>query len=469
MLRDVNINLLDGGVGAGEAAGIGLHMKIGVSPIESATPIIISADMNVKKIKEKLGNSPLADSCMDSISAGSRLIYCLPVKASTDGTISDITKTGTGKGIVTTSGKPNNSYDIKCIITGSGGLNKASMKYSINGGSSYSEELTLPVGGVVELDETGVTLTFKDDADTENSFIKDDVISLSTTSPQMTNQDVLTAVESLKYSPIEFEYIHIVGESEKALWAALAIEGEKYFSTYYKPLYFVVEARNIDSGESLDVYANSLIDEAKGLNSKFLQVVSARVEISRMDGTVRDINGAAIVCGLYSKSGVQESIGKTRSYPINALKLLPEGIENWVSALDDARFLTFREYVGIEGKYVTNARMMAQAGSDYRYAERVRVSNKLARATRRESLLQLQDEIDMSDLSGSLEAIKSFIQVPLDEMVKKKEISSGKIVIPTGQDILANEKLDLKIIYIPVGHIREMEIDMGMANPFTSN
>lgn len=55
---------------------------------------------------------------------------------------------------------------------------------------------------------------------------------------------------------------------------------------------------------------------------------------------------------------------------------MPEGIEDHISELDDAGYLTWRKYYGIDGCYVNNARVLCREGSDYRYAEHVRVLNK---------------------------------------------------------------------------------------------
>lgn len=470
MLRDVKTTIADGGLGIGGYKGEGVHAKIGVSPTESNEVIRIYGSMNAKKIKEKLGLSPLADACMDSIENGSNLIYCLPVKASIDGTIGQIKKAGTGKGNCTTEGKPNNDYDIVVKFTGQGGFNQAIFKYSIDGGYNYSDETTLPLNGEFEIPSTGIKLKFTEDSTEKNtSFLVDDIYSLKTEAPQMTNQDVLNALEKLRSSNLVFEYVHVVGESTKALWAALVVEADRFFKDYHKPLFFVLESRNINENEGFDEYTQYLVNERKGLTSYYIQVVSARSMYTRMDGTTKDINNAGIVCGLYSRAKVQQSIGETKVFNIpenKMLKLLPEGIESYIGVLDDAKYLTFRKYEGLENFYVTNARMMAADNSDYQYAERVRVMNKIVRETRKEALLQLQGEVDMSDPEGSLEAIAKFIETPLDNMARDKEISAARILIPEGQDILSTEKLRIIIRYVPIGHIREIEIDLGMENPF---
>ena len=472
MLRDVNTTITDGGLGVDTAKGEGIHFKIGVSPVVSSVPIIITGSMDAKKIKEKLGLSPLADACMDSVGNGSNMIYCLPVKATVEGTVGAVTKVGTGLGQCTVEGKPNNAHEIIVRFTGAGGFNQAVLRYSVDGGYSFSEEVTLAVNGELDIPSTGLKFKFTENVGAPgDSFKIGDSYTVKTESPQMTNQDVLEAIDKLRTSSYSFEYVHIVGESTKALWAAVSTEAERFVNLYKKPLFFVLEARNITEGESLDEYAQYIVEERRGLQNYDIQIVTARSLYTRMDGTIKDVNNAGIVCGLYSKASVQQSIGEVKSFSIpenKMLELLPKGIEDYIGLFDETKYLTFRKYEGIEGFYVTNARMMCPDGSDYRYAENVRVKNKMIRETRKQALQELQSDIDMTDVQGSLETIAKFIQTPLDTMARKKEISSARIVVPEGQDILATEKLNVIIRFIPIGHVREIEIDLGMENPFRS-
>ena len=108
---------------------------------------------------------------------------------------------------------------------------------------------------------------------------------------------------------------------------------------------------------------------------------------------------------------------------------------------------------------------MSPEGSDYRYAEDVRVKNKIIRKTRLEALKQLQSEVDLSDIDGDLKAKAQFIQAPLENMVETGEISAVQVDVPGGQDILKTETLELVIRYVPRGTIREIVIDLGVNNP----
>ena len=98
MFGDVNITVQDGGLGLA-SSGEGVHVKIGASPA-GPDPVIIRGGMTAARIKELLGLSPLADAAMLSAENGAGKIICLPVAASTAGTVGAVTKddAATGSG-----------------------------------------------------------------------------------------------------------------------------------------------------------------------------------------------------------------------------------------------------------------------------------------------------------------------------------------------------------------------------------
>ena len=138
MLRDVKHTVTDGLLGFATATGDGKSLKIGVSPIVSDTPIIITGDMDAAKIKARLGLSPLADAVMSSVQFGASRIYCLPVSATTAGKLGSVSKDGDGGGSVTVDGSPTNAFSVVVKITAQGGLNSAAFICSIDGGNTRS-------------------------------------------------------------------------------------------------------------------------------------------------------------------------------------------------------------------------------------------------------------------------------------------------------------------------------------------
>ena len=160
MLRDVKHHITDKNLGFATATGDGKHLKIGVSPVVSDTPIIITGAMDAAQIKSRLGLSPLADAVMDSVQFGANRIYCVPVSATTAGTLGEVKRKGDGGGSVAVDGSPINAFSVVIRITAQGGLNSAAFIASVDGGSSFTDEVTVPVTGEYELEGTGIKVKF---------------------------------------------------------------------------------------------------------------------------------------------------------------------------------------------------------------------------------------------------------------------------------------------------------------------
>lgn len=472
MYGDVNVVINDGNLGRGTNTGTGIHVKIGISNVDSSGPILITGNMNVKKIKEKLGDTPLADACMDAVEWGAASIYNIPVKAGIPGEIGEVTQDKAGNGSIEVKGSPNNAYDIVVEVIDSGGCNEGSVRYSLDGGTTYTEEETIPLNGEIDLADTGLVVKFAD-AEDGNSFCEGDKITFSTTSPAMNNQDVIQAVEGLINSNLAFEFIHIVGTSAWALWASLATLANDFLGKYKRPLFFICEARPKGAIEGLEEYVNAMIQASRAINSMYIQVVCSHARYQRINGRVQDINSAGIVTGLYGRAKESQSIGEVKSFPISGaklLKLLPKGIEDYISVLDEARYLTIRQYAGLEDFYVTSAKMMAPDGSDYTYAEDVRVSNRLVRAVRAAALNELQSEVSPDDLEASLAGIQAALNIPIEEALRDRIISSGNVTIDIRSlNILVDECLDVNVTYVPMGHVRAMNLIFAVENPYVAS
>ena len=475
MLGDVTASVSDGLLGFATEKGTGIFVAIGVSPVKADTPITITGNMGVSKIRERLGLSPLADSVMDSVENGANRVYCIPVTATTKGTVGTITKPEESSGGLTVTGEPNNAYSVVVEFTGKGGFNAALFTYSIDGGFSKSDEITLPIAGEFELPGTGMTLKFTQGSETpEESFQIGDVFSFSTIAPQMTNGDAIASFDKLREFDELYEYVHLVGESTPAMWAAISEKQIELEEQKHKPLLVIMEAGVKEPDESIDDYALRLEAEKKKLRNRNIAIVSARSLYVRMDGTTAEINNAGIVCGLMAKTNVQQSIGRTSEASgmgiskEKMLELRPAGIKEYIDMLDDAKYITFREYDGLEGFYVTNARVMSPDGSDFRYIEDVRVVNKIVREVRKAGLPLLQEDIDVEDTQGELERRAKYMETPLDDMVRNKEISSAQITVPEGQDIIKDERMDVIVRYVSRGYIRTIHVDIGRSNVTTS-
>lgn len=469
MYGDVNV-AVDDGSSESFTTGTGVQVKIGISDKVSKTPILIKSSMKTEKVKELLGETPLADACIEAMEWGAEEIYCIPVKAAITGKIGQMEHTGTGGGTVSFSGNPNNVYDVIIEILETGNTNEGTMRHSLDGGETFSQEMTIPLSGELELPNTGIKVQMAD-AGEGNSFIAGDTYQVKTTAPAMSNEQVLSAAESLANSNIAFEMIHIVGESGRALWSAIGSLADRFLSEYKKPVLFICEARSQADGEKTSEYFSAMEAEQKGIKSIFLQVVCCQIRYMCKDGRIKDINPASIVTGLYCQAKESQSIGEVKSFKLSdskVLKLLPEGIEDMVAELDSLGYLTLRQYMGKQEYYVTSTPVFSEAGSKYRYAEDVRVLIRLIKEVRNKALEELNVEVDTENMDADIAVIEEELNIPIEDAITDGIISSGSAkIITDGINIHEDEYLNVQVSYVPKGHIREYNITFSVENPYS--
>lgn len=146
------------------------------------------------------------------------------------------------------------------------------------------------------------------------------------------------------------------------------------------------------------------------------------------------------------------------------IDMVPDGDNRIIAeTIGVENYMTFREYDGLDDIFVYHTKMMCKDGSDFRYAEDVRVKNKIIRETRKKALQFKNDDIDLEDIQGELDARAKFISVPLDRMVEDKEISSYETTVDEScyDTFLEDETMSVIIRYLSRGYIREVVIDIG--------
>lgn len=469
MLSKVELVMNDSNSGVGSGSGTGIFGKIGVSPVESTSPIVITGNMDADTIREKLGNSPLADACMDSIENGASTIYVLPVKETTHGTISKAVHAGEGKGTVEASGSPTNDFTIIVKIETGGLTNAATCSISENGGNTWNDEQTIPLSGEIQLQNTGINLTFE--ASEGNTFVAGDTYTFEATAPSANNGDIIEAAKRFKSSMVNVELIHIVGTSTPALWGSLESLGKQMETEAGKPIFFVCEQRNVDENEKTEAYVEAIAPEAKSVKGRHVCVVSQWLRYVRMDGRTQDINMAGIFTGSLASIKESSSAAFTGTggitYPEGkVVKLLPDGIEDYIQQMDEARYVFLRKYEGLEGYFVAATNMTAPATSDFANIEDVRVMYRLAREIYKRSILHQNEDFDQNAADTYYAQVQEDLNVPIDEARDRDHIiSDGRVTILTDQvNAGKDKKLPIRIQCVPRGYTRELKLQMYVVN-----
>lgn len=135
--------------------------------------------------------------------------------------------------------------------------------------------------------------------DKPSSFLVNDTFSFTTTAPTMTNGDALATIEKLRNFAEEYEFIHIVGESDLPLWLAVSEAQVQLRDTYRKPVFIVLEAARPASAQGgepalladgtgdITDWALEMEAKRKKVKNYDLQVVTAWGRLVKLDGTTQ--------------------------------------------------------------------------------------------------------------------------------------------------------------------------------------
>lgn len=465
----ISNEIKDGALGGAGASATGIFCAVGVASIPSNGMLILTDPEDAHK---KLGEGPLRDLVVSSLSVASGTCYVIALEGTVPGTVGAVKKAddAIGVGSITLTGKPRNEYDIEIIIDESGGLNEAVFHYVIDG--VPSPRITVPdTDGSFVIPGTGITAKFVPGSPTgeQKSFVVDDSFTFSCTEPEASNAEILEAVDTFLSSKYIFEWINIAGVSDAALWAALDVKaaGQEDKGRY---IYFKCQARYLKVNETVDQWVTALVGSERGLTaSTRVQVYAGWVLEADPYGAIDQRGCMNLGTGMCSRRDIHEPVDATKYGAIpGVIDLLPEGINGGhIDALDNAGYVTFCTYYGETGVYVTHGRMTAPQTSDFCLEERRRVMDFALAAVKKAQFLYINSDVEIG-ADGSLEGIDIFQAIseqPLKNMENEGKISGGMVLIDKNQNILSTGKLLTKVKIRPLGKMTWIENEFAFYNP----
>jgi hypothetical protein len=200
-----------------------------------------------------------------------------------------------------------------------------------------------------------------------------------------------------------------------------------------------------------------------------LQVCAGWIEEADANGQV-DVRGLiGTYCGSLAARKVQDGPDAVKFGGISAaVSIKPDGLnDGHIEDLKNAGYVTVRKYVGRKGIFITSGQMMSEEGSDFDLVERRRVMDKACHNLYIAQLPAVNDTVKIGK-DGSPEGLEMFLamsQQPLEIMKTNKEISEGYVLIPPGQNILADKKLRTKVRIVPLGKMSYIENEIAYKNP----
>jgi hypothetical protein len=264
------------------------------------------------KVDEALGDGPLRDLIVRALSIAKTTVYAVALEGTTPGTLSAVTpgSGNTGTGAIAVSGSPRNEYDVSVEIVSGGGLNEATFRVTVDG--LAGKRITVPdAPATYDIPGTGIKLTF---TLASGQFAEGDTFSFKSNAPAATNGEVLAAIDTILAAKLDIEWIAVAGISDAALWAALATKAEGA-AEIYQYLFFVAQARDKTSAESVDQWVTALAGTERGtVASTRLQVCAGWIEEADPSGQV-DVRGLIGTYCASSRHGTCTRAGPVRTAP----------------------------------------------------------------------------------------------------------------------------------------------------------
>lgn len=467
-LPGVKLEVKDGALGTLGNSAEGSFAAIGVSSTHGGGVKSFSDPDNLKSI----GYGPLRDVLASALSISGAKAYVVALEGTVAGTVSQVSAGNGNKGVgsLTVAGNPRNEYKITIDILSRGGLNDAAFRHTVDG--VKSGEFTVPATpGTYAIPNTGLTLTFAPGAPVGDavSYEKGDTFAFTTTAPSASSAEILAAVDTLIEAKLPIEGIVITGITGAALRASLAVKRQSAFDKA-QYLYIITQARYRAAGETTDQWVNLLAGDERGTTSDVgLACVAAYGTESDIYGAVDRRGMLGLIVGMTVRRKVHEPPDAVRFDAIPGVtKILPDDLNDaHIERLKNVGYITIRKIPGLKGIYITSAVLMSTAGSDYEHIERIRVMNKACRLVHKQQTAFINDTVAIGT-DGSpigLNLFRTHSQAALDQMAIDGEISSGEVIIPPGQNLLATKKIRTKIRIVPLGKMEIIETEIAYRNP----
>lgn len=450
----------------------GIFAFIGICQ-EGAASFDAIVSLGKGDIAAQIGYGELANELLDFFDNGGRKALAVPLDIVTEATGTGAmtpTRVGTSTGTIALdklSGKKITiGADVQVEVTKTGDSGVARFTYSIDGGTTKSEQILVPAA-TFTIPGTNMELTFTKGAGP--TYWEDgDLFDSTIVKPGVSTAKIETAVDTLIQSNETFDAIVIVPDCSAALGASIAtaVKTEAEASPNFRYCYAMIHGTLATSDMSDLVTIYSTIRGS--VENDRVQIVAAEAVCSLPNHGNAEAEKVAIgaLAGRRSNLDLQNDLGRFDAGSLaNVLRLRTNMTETLTEDLDAIYCVTIRRFKGTAGFRPTNGHMSDPFSDIKKDAWRL-VLDKASRISRVTALGYLKIEINPSAVQESTQPLKDAIQGAVDrQIVGNGEAVAFDISIPDQPDILTNETLDVNISAQVYGHASWIGITIAISNP----
>lgn len=472
----LTLTIRDPGLGLAGPS-VSTPLVIGPSSSGTANTIVVLSDLG--SVVDEFGEGPMPEDACRILSAAGGPIYAMKSNASVAGAAGAVSKTavagGTGTGTVTVAGAAYDAYEAVVEITTTGTVGVGAFRYSLDGGRTYSEPITIPAATTYVVPRTNLTLTFVVGGGPVY-FEDGDVHTFTCTAPAVNATNLGDALTAAQADSRTWRFAHIAGRhGDAAASATLAGTLSSQMTTAQTAQRYT--ATLMDAGS--DVAATTV--------TAFAAVAHARVGLAY--GTARRVSlkpftgwgeplrhasgeiAARLAAGLASTHA-----GRVASGPLDGVSAISHDART-DATMHDAGFATLRTWRGLPGFYPTAGRIKAPAGSDFQRFE-LRFVMDIACSTAVEALTTQANKsvrvltdgtgrIDPRDAAAwrqvALSRLRSRLTEPLNAEGVKGHVSGLDVTVDQTNNVLTSGQVLVTVALVPLGYAETIAVDVGYA------
>lgn len=473
---NVTETVRDGGLGTVPANTSNLHVVLGTSSLGTVNTLYSFS--SIDDITATVGTGPGPEAAAYELAIAGGSVYFMPINASVAGVASAVTTTrvASSTSVMTTIGTPSDAYSaiVKVTTSGTGQIvsnGAIGILISLDGGNTWSQQITLPSSGNYTIAGTGLSLSFTTASNATLDF--GDQFTFACQPPFYSSADLNNAFTALGNDPRTWGFLHVVGYPTAGTSSANAIASASLASSI---------------STSMATFANNFrwarcIMEAPpsadaDLISAFAGFADGRVKIEATTATITSpITGrkmlrswAWAVSARLAAVSVSTSPGRIADGPMRGVTAITRD-ERKTPGLFDQRFGVSQTIIGLNGFYSDIGRTMAPVGSDFSTIMNGRVMDVACTVTRGALLSFLNSTIRVNAATGTIleqdaRGIEKFVESQLRAaLVSTGDASDCSVQVNRTDNILSTQLLRVKTRVVPNGYAAAISEDIGFLNP----
>lgn len=466
---DVNIQLVDPGLGILPEDITGISVKMGVS---TAGPIGEFVTIGSETAPAtNYGRGPLVNALTHHfIASEGKTTLGWRIAADIPGVIGFVNQPSSGSppAITVTGTSEDSTQGIIEVLTG-GPLNTSTFRWSLDG-ETFSGPIATPIGGTFPIPDTLQVANF-----TPGDYVAGHLYTWETEAPSFSLAAFNASMTALlALEDTEWEYVHLVGSAADAADSlALATAMGTHMDAAFAAKRYVFALV-----EMADDTASNLITEFADFANRRVAKAATPMELfSTVTSRIETRNFAWPTAARISQIPISEAASFVGRGNLPSITRINGSLEDRL-ALDAAHFIVPRTIIGRSGFYVGNPWLSAPEGSDFQYIEYMRVMNVACRTVRDVMLNYLNKGIKVSaDTGFILESEATAIEARLSEALRTTLQRPGHIsedgttrsaitaTVPRNENLIELQTLTVNVRIVPLSYARDIIVPIGFENP----